>query len=348
MRQRDSIAVLALVAVFFGGCVKRSESGGDSPTAPSPPAPVIPGPPGLPTVVSTSIENMTHTVVLGWAGLPGATSYVLNFTTRQPPGLTFTTRSEEVTPTQFVLTEPGFHTITIRAKNSAGVSPPSAARSVQLIDMRDALDALFFSRGHYADREIPRERDRLLTWPSGAVPIRVENAPDNERATIAHVGAQFAQSTGRHSFPTSATPTSPRNMVFTGAIRLFTVPVGDADSSCGGFLEREIPACASFGSAAGVIQWGWVIASPSVTYPPAYIMAHEVAHTFGLLHIRIPEFSGPPTGYSSDLIMRSPLPREAPIEFSPIEMELIRQVYSNGFGPGTPRTDLIIRGLIKQ
>ena len=200
--------------------------------------------------------------------------------------------------------------------------------------MRDALEALFFNTGHYADGsggDSPMGRSRIAGWPAGTVPIRVENAPDNERATVAHVGEQSPTSQRPALVSTMATPTTvTRTTVFIGSIRVFTVGVGEATSlslclspNVKSQVARDIRRRGDWRSD----SMGFGQSSSSVNDIPAGV--HDGAQDFPYVR-PFPHLDSrvqrTPTGFGADFIMRSPLPRTPAIEFSPIEMELIRQV----------------------
>jgi hypothetical protein len=334
---------VALYAILSAACSKSSSS--SSPTAPTPtPVTKAPDAPAIPQVSSVTIDNMQHRVTMAWNAVAGATSYVVLDSLQTGPGA-FDRRQIEVTTTQYVVPDPGTHCVGVTAKNAAGVSLNVGCRVVYVVDMQSALEALFFDRGPYADPERPQNKNVITGWvPGTPVTIRVENLPENERQIVQHVADQYAQVAGAYAFSAVASaPNSNPAVVFPGAIRLFTLPVGQGEQYCN-VAERDVPACAGVSSdAGGRIQWARVILSPDTRYPAAFMNAHEVAHALGLFHIYFP---APPTGFDTGLLMQSPLPVIPASELTPMEIEMIRQVFANGFGPGTPRADLVARGLI--
>ena len=332
---------LVLLLVLAAGCSKKSDS---SPTAPTPttPTPTVTAPTVSPAPTSTGVTINGTDYVLGlrWDQVAGASSYVVEI------ALGGQTTTEEVSETTYSLTATGRPCVRVRARNSAGTSAAGGCTVFTVLDMRNVIEALFFNDGPYGETEAGANTRLTVMrgWPTGAtVPVIVgSNVPSVQHASMSRVAEQFTRAVGVQAFPVVPSTRIEPPGFEPGRIRAINPPAEQRAALCPDVGQRVIEGCARTSvSATGTMTSAMVVLWANTPY----LASHELAHTFGLFHVRVPSGGAPPTDHPT-LLMQSPRPGPEPNEFSPVELEAIRLVYANGFRNGTPKQDFILRGLI--
>lgn len=244
MSLRSSLIVL-VAFVLIAGC--SSKSGSSSPTAPTPtattptptPSVTAPATPSAPRVDGIRVNGLEYAVNLSWDAVPGATSYIVESVQRQE------VETVEVTDTTHEFRREGRSCVAVRAKNAAGVSGLASCRSVDVLDMRDVIEALFFNAGRYAETERPSPLTVMFGWPTGStVPILVgSNVPDIQHAAMSRAAEQFTRASGINFPPVRSSIVEPaiweRNR-----IRAIVPPAEQRAVLCPDIGERELEGCA--------------------------------------------------------------------------------------------------------
>lgn len=287
-----------------------------------------------------SLDGLDYTLTLRWAVASGATSYVVEIVI---DGQTLT---EETSETTFDLAVPGRSCVRVRARNAAGMSGVGPCTMFTVLDMRNVIEALFFNDGPYGETEpgANNRLNRMLGWPEGAtVPVIVgSNVPGIQHAATSRVAEQFSRTVGMQSFPVVPSSRIEPPTFELGRIRVINPPAEQRSALCPNVGTRELEGCARpVANASGTYTAAMVVLWANTPW----LAAHELAHVFGLFHVRVPSGSAAPTDHPT-LLMQSPRPNPQPNELSPVELEAIRLVYANGFRNGTPKQDFVIRGLI--
>jgi hypothetical protein len=333
------LTLLSLLVV--AGCSKASPT---APTATTPPTPTVTAPTVSATVNSgdVRVSGVDYVLPISWAAVPGASSYLVDVS----DGIRATTTTE-VTATTYDLKTTGRYCVGVRAKNSAGTSTNPSCITVTVLDMLDVIEALFFNAGPMAETEAGANNPATVMrgWPSGTtVPIVVgSNVPSAQHASISRVAEQFTRTVGVQSYPVVPSTRIETAFFEVGKIKVINPPAEQLATLCGSIGNRAIEGCSNLGdTTGGTISRALV----TVWANTPWLAAHEVAHSFGVYHVRATGTSAAATG-TVTLLMQTPRPVPEPNEFSPVEIEAIRTVYANGFRNGTPKQDFITRGLIR-
>ena len=260
----------------------------------------------MPVVAGATISGLDHIVELVWDPVPQATVYVIE---DRRDGQVFQT---EIAETRVDVSEPGVHCIGIRSKNSAGVSGTPPCRGLMLVDMRDVIEALFFSAGPYRETEggVLASIDRMIGWPSGAtVPVIVgANVPSVQHAITSRVTEQFVRASGSYSMPVIPSPIIEPPPFRAGRIRVINPPAEQRGVLCPNTVGgRVLEGCARYGAPNSTIDTAMVVLWANTPY----LAGHEIAHTFGMAHVVLPTRGLPPTG-TPGLLMQSPRPVPEP------------------------------------
>ena len=353
-------ASLILVACLTGCSSKSTTSA--SPTAPTTTSQAVPAAPNV--FQFTSVNIAERSVSLGWATVQGAQRYIVEAGSGSGAsdlGTLELNAPAGVATLSAIPPSDAIH-IRIKAANSAGVSAPSSELRVELPDMRDITEALFFGSGRFAfdgRAVVPRNpAARMRGWaPGSRVSVRVPHQVGGEQlnAVVQTVNDFNAALGGAATFfIEQATLTLAQyDQLRPSGI---TIIVGDSTcrradgSSADCSISTPSPVFTS-----SQIRMGTVTELRSV-------WAHELGHSLGLAHLLLRVRINNPLAYTNlfrqqDPVMGSIIVANAddtegygPTDvtlFSGLELVAIRRVYGAGLRPGATLSDFVSRNLIK-
>lgn len=237
-----------LLLSWFLTCVCLG-CGGNSvtPTAPTPTSAPTSGPtptasvtPAVPTSLNiSSVSYRNRTARLDWSPSAGATSYRITLSRGATTLATFTSTVPSFDVTGLPVSESTSPAIPLLqvcvfAINGTAVSDTCRQRALVMPDFRDAVDALFFSRGPFADGAFPQLSAAIpprTAWQAAGVPygstllVRISSSVSAQhradvRRAVEHI-----------------------NELFPGLYRLSVDEPGisfDADVRSGRFLRGEV------------------------------------------------------------------------------------------------------------
>jgi hypothetical protein len=342
------------------GCGGGSSGSATSPTSPG----TTQGAPAAPKQASFNvIDFATGGIRVFWLGVAGAERYLVEVgsssgasdieTVNAPPGVgaTYATVSN-VAPREGIF-------IRVKAVNAGGTSAPSNELRIDMPDIRDAIEALFFASGPYG--EVSRNpAARMRGWTTPGISVRVPPEVEGERldAVVATVNDLNA-ATGLNFFIERVAMNladynrlRPAGVTYILGEGLCTrSPGGPADVPCS-VPSTSDPAyrSVSIRITAGEVDKTW---------------AHELGHAAaGLSHFFLRTRMIDPNGFGSinglfgpqvpvmgSLLVATDIgdfgPGQAIKRFTAFELEAIRRVYSSGLRPGSSPADFVARGLIR-
>lgn len=343
LRRSSQCAALVLLTCL-AACDSKSGS-----TAPSPtPTPTGAPPTAAPIARFTAINIVERSISLTWPEVSGADRYIIEAGSSSgasdlgnmavPPGNgTFT----NVTPRDGIY-------FRVKAGNAAGFGPASEEARIDLPDMRDIIEALFFGSGRYSDPlNTPRNpAARMRGYTAGPLTVRVPHEIGGAQfdlitRTVNELNAATNLSLGieRVSLtPSQVDQLSPRGVTIVIA------------SLCNRDCAISVPIPAYDRTVIG-------IATASQT---GDVWAHELGHAIGLQHVsidvRLPSLSQVSVFNPHEPVMGGILvttndgasysPNSSG-GFVPMELEAIRRVYASGLRAGSSIADFIARDLIK-
>ena len=333
-----------------------------TPTAPSTATQTVPAAPI--SFRFTNINIADRSVSMDWNAVSGAERYIIEAGSESGASDLGTVQVNAPATTATLSGIPPSDAIhlSIKSANSAGVSARGPERRIELPDMRDIIEALFFGSGRFAfDGRIVVPRTpaaRMRGWaPGSRVSVRVPHAVggDQLNAIVQTVNDFNAALAGAITFfVEQATLTAAQYEQLRPAG--ITIIVGDSTcrradgSSADCSLSTPAPVFST-----SQIRMGTLTELRSV-------WAHELGHSLGLSHLLLRVAITSPLTYTNLFVEHKPAmgsiivanaedtegysPTEVRL-FSGLELEAIRRVYASGLRPGSTLAEFISRNLIK-
>jgi hypothetical protein len=264
--------------------------------------------------------------------------------------------SRRTSDTSVIFIDPAAY-VCVQAVNSAGASA-CTSRPIVMPDFRDAVDAMFFSRGQYRDRSnsIP-ERDVWNGFPANtSVVVRLSSTLGAEPvAAVRRLVDQINQVLpGIYQISVEEPGIPLENDVLSGRmpqgqVLVVQVPANVVVSTCNG--EATVLACAPIlrtTPTSSVFFSGAALLGPTID---DRVVQHEAGHVLlGLAHVFLSPQPIDDFSWWEDLVMgTTPLTVVGTKvdHFSSLEVEMLRAVYEAGLRPGSSRNDFLARGLVQ-
>ena len=346
-----ALAWLGTGAIIFAvGCGSSSPPAGPSPPMPGP---SVSGPvPDAPAEVRlATIDSRQRTATIEWNPSTGADGYVVEYWKLYDPSVTITTIVVDASSTSATIREvPGdVLSVGVRGRNANGVGPRSRPILLQILDLKDIVEALFFGSGPYGTGlfstapggfivEPPEplqqhvQSGRMLGWASGRIPVRVEDSISDDLFAKLNVSlAHLADLTGHDIQPVVVERGAGISAIEPGELHIL---IRDDVSICG---PPPVDGCAS----QHVVDGGRMTAASIYLKRSLGIEAllHELGHALlGLHHVWHLQ------GETKPVMSPSGGPSDG--TFSAIEIEAIRSVFRAGLRFGATRDDFRQRALI--
>ena len=350
-------AGLLVVLGCLAGC-----SGKPGATAPTPTSPTAAQtPPLAPSLIRyTGLSFAQRTISINWAAVSGADRYVIEVGSSSGAADRATLSISSPTAVATIPDlAPGVVYVRVKAANAAGVSSASSELWVEMVDIRNVIEALFLGSGPFSEGNRPRHSGRtMFGWaPGSRVSVRVPHEVGGEQfdaiaQTINTVNAVMDV----QLFSERATLTSGQyNQLRPSGITIV--------------LREPCPLNVGHTRGCATTSSGPQFSRALIQIPnPAeqgFVWVHEIAHALGLNHFTLQsQIDASASGSVSSLfgpmepIMGGVCVRMGGVGdnlcagnvsrfgLSEIEVEAIRRVYTSGLRPGSSTADFVSRGLI--
>lgn len=365
-------AIVVGTLFCLGGCGKSN------PTAPTPsPTPSTPLPGALAAPSSstfTGLDFANRGVSVAWRPSVGAESYIVEVGSSSGASdirivsvpLTSTTITPGVSSGSLETTlsdlPPGIAYFRFKAVNATGVSAASAERWVEVIDIRNVIESLFFFTGPYSLPTQPRNlASRMLGWASGStVSVRVPNEWGGEQLNAIERSVEQANASvaGTNFVIERASLTeSQYNQQLPLGITILRGP------SC---VQTDGSAAACSLSQGSPVFRTTQMRFPNSASERPDIIAHEFGHALGLSHTFVTARADGSFGLFQNFRLQHTVmggtcidvstggsvapglycTGTTPVGLSPVEVEAVRRVYEAGLRPGSTAADFLARGLL--
>lgn len=353
MAERSVLAVIR-APIGTGGCKRRSKSRGranpsvlcvllcllpgcdgsavDSPTSPSRDG-------AAPSNFSaTVLPQLGATIVrFSWMPAVGATAYAVevgrSFRTADVVTLAVTGGQTHVEWRP----EPGRYFARVRAAQSGGAtSGPSNDVEFLVIHVEDAIEALFLQSGRLVSRCDPNWPAAMVGFPRGVtLRFRISTTLSSRQIEVARETALRIPELSHGAFHSVIDVTS--EIPEARELRIATVQDHDVVMTRGMVMGANAVAGIVWADQArGVFRAG--IISMDATADD-YVVRHEMGHMpLGLCHIAAGEL------LSTGSLMSAP---RGPAEFTALDLEVLRAVYTSGLPPGATRSEFAAAGLVR-
>ena len=306
------------------------------------------GPPGAPSSnglampqgfrVSLQKVNFTsNEITVTWSG--GASTYRL-FASTTPGGAD--KLSVEVAAQSYTWIAPreeAIYYMRVAAVSGSDSSPASTEIPVFTMDLRNAIDALFFDSGPMADNpSTALSNPRAGVWLDGQVLRIVVSAEAGEptRAVAQAFADDYAGIVGGAIRATTEIVPDDFHSTVLGTLPPFTIAMRVLMNFCG---TTGVIACAYYGpSPIGLNQ-----SIVTMNTPQGYVsIAHEVGHTYGLHHVHVNSTSRPELNFMMNPVILG----TQPAQMTEPEKNAIVAARNGGIRGGTRRNDAVALGLV--
>lgn len=231
--------------------------------------------------------------------------------------------------------EEAVYFVRVVATSGGNASPPSIELPVFTMDLRNAIDALFFGSGPMADQpEQSRFNPPASIWPDGTV-VRImvsAEAGDANRVLAQVFADDYAATVGGavratteivsddfHNTPLSGLP------AFSIGMRVLRVCTGTLVVACANFGPAPLGTNRAFVNLNGV---GGGIS-----------VSHEMGHTYGLFHVHVNASARPELNFLMNPVLLTD-------RLSDPEKNAIIAARNGGIHAGTTRNEALAAGLV--
>jgi hypothetical protein len=347
---------VVVVLTCFAACSSEPGSTNPSPTGPtsSQSAPSTPV-----SARFSAIDIVGRAIHVTWLGVSGAERYIIEAGSSSGANdlaaLSVTAPATAASLTD-VLPREGIY-VRVKAANAAGVSESSPELLIDMPDIGDVIEALFFGTGRYnLDGRQRSPAARMTGWADGApVSVRVPHAVSGEQFDAVIQAVNDFNAAGLNLHIERATLTlnefnqlRPPGVTFLiGEGLCARTPGAPPDVDCAVRTPFPIYATSSI--------------RMSNVSQPARVWAHELGHAVGLEHVwmevrvtepsqvnlfapHVPTMGGMGVSTNNGGLYG---PNRNLNRFSELELEAVRRVYAAGLRPGSTLADFVARGLIR-
>ena len=294
---------------------------------------------GLPAPTNFKITNqkvnfLSNEVSVSWSG--NAPSYRVTAGTTNGSANVLTVEVAGTSYTWVAPREASFYYIRVQAVNGSEVSVPAQELPVYTMDLRNAIDALYFDTGPMSQSPTAAPGNPSAgVWADGTI---LKITVSNESGTLARDNAQifsadYAGIVGGVITATVETTSADFKTVALGDVPLFNIYMRVLNGFCG---TTGIIACAYYGpSPIGPNRSIVTMNAPT----GGTSIAHEVGHAYGLHHVVVGSSVRPELNFLMNPILIN-------TQMSEPEKNAIATARSVGLRAGTTRNQAQAMGLV--
>ena len=324
MIRRACVAFLCLMAIRCGGSTATSPSTSTS------------GVPNTFRSASQQVNFTNNTITFTWTGTTG--SYKLSIGTAS--GLS-DVLSTTVTDTTYTWTAPRTANVYYaRVANSSGDTTPAQEIPVFTLDLRDAIDAMYFGGGPLSETPTvnPGNAPTAVFADGATVTVIVTNEAAPTQMTLVQQFVTDYLAASGNAFPISVT-TSAND--YKGA-SIASLPENTVVVRVYGLCTQTgVIACANYGPSPVGLNRSYVNMN-AATAQSSFAVAHELGHSFGIHHIVATSAARPEYAFLMNPALITPDGK-----LNQVEKNAIAAARSGGIRNGWTRNQALAAGLVR-
>jgi hypothetical protein len=327
MSRRLMFAALLAVSAACGS----SGSSGGSPTGPSTSGGL--SAPSNFRIVLQRVNFTSNEIQLSWSGSTSTYHLTAGTTSGGSDKLSVDVSGQNYTWT--APREEAIYYVKVAAVSGGTTGPASIELPVFTMDLRNAIDALYFGAGPMADTPSNAQSNPFAAiWPDGTV-LRIQvsaEAGEANRAAAQAFADDYANVTGGAVRATSEIVADDFHTTSPFALPAFTIGVRVLQVC----PQTNVLACANYGPAPVGPNASFVnMNGPGGTAA----VAHELGHSYGMSHVRVNSSVRPELNFLMNPVLLSSALTDP-------EKNAIAAARSGGLRPGMRRNDALMLGLV--